>query len=69
VGEYLTNVRHLKPGQWFEHVEYGIDMKSDDGSLSPDSAIVRASTVSLIDHQPYNILINLSSGDFSSNKR
>jgi len=52
-GKYLTTGRHLKPGQWFEHVEYGIDMKSDDGSLLPDSAIVRASTVSLfVDFTP-----------------
>ncbi|KAG9242168.1 S-adenosyl-L-methionine-dependent methyltransferase [Calycina marina] len=31
---------HLKPGGWFEHIEFGIDLKSDDDSIPPDSCLL-----------------------------
>jgi hypothetical protein len=42
----LNIIRHLKPGAWIEHVEYGIDFKCDDGTLSADSPLHTISEVS-----------------------
>ena len=35
---YSEIFRCLKPGGWFEHLDYSIDIASDDGSIRPGSA-------------------------------
>jgi len=36
-GVYNQAFRHITPGGWIEQLEPGIELKSDDGSLTPDS--------------------------------
>lgn len=35
---YKEVFRCLKPGGWFEHLDYDLNIKCDDGSMPPDSA-------------------------------
>jgi hypothetical protein len=42
---YKQAYRHLKPGAYIEHIEVSIDIKSDDGTVGPDSPLVMFSSL------------------------
>lgn len=37
----LTKISHLKPGGWIEQYEISVTFQSDDGTVKPDSSMVK----------------------------